>query len=152
MIFIEGALKMIPKYEEDFHGWATGTAELLRQRRLSDLDFDNLIEEIESMGRSERHQLINRLAVLIAHLIKWEFQPDFRGRSWHGTIKEQRLRLKEIVEDNPSLKSMKEEAIEKAYSLSCSIIEKETPINLNLLPNECPYTFDKCLDDKFYPE
>lgn len=142
---------MIPRYEEDFHGWAIGTAELLRQRRLSDLDFHNLIEEIESMGRSERHQLINRLAVLITHLLKWQFQPDFRGRSWHGTIKEQRLRLKEIIEDNPSLKSMREEAIKRGYNLSCSIIEKETPIDLNLLPNVCPYTFDQCLDDEFYP-
>ncbi|MCA9506845.1 MAG: DUF29 domain-containing protein [Myxococcales bacterium] len=143
---------MIPSYEEDFHGWAIGTAELLRQRRLSDLDFDNLIEEIESMGRSERHQLVNRLAVLIAHLLKWKFQPDFRGRSWHGTIKEQRLRLKEIIEDNPSLKSMKEESIKRSYNLSCSIIEKETPIDLNLLSKECPYTFEECLDDDFYPE
>lgn len=143
---------MLPKYEEDFHGWAIGTAELLRQRRLSDLDFDNLIEEIESMGRSERHQLINRLAILIAHLLKWQFQPDFRGRSWHGTIKEQRLRLQEIIEDNPSLKSMKEEALKKSYNLSCSMIEKETPIDLSILPGVCPYTFENCLDDEFYPE
>jgi hypothetical protein len=96
--------------------------------------------------------LVNRLAVLIAHLLKWEFQPDFRGRSWHGTIKEQRLRINEIVEDNPSLKSMKEEAIKKGYNLACSIIEKETPIDLNLLPTRCLYTFDQCLDDEFYPE
>lgn len=61
---------MIPGYEKDFHGWAMGTAELLRQWRLSDLDFDNLIEEIKHMGRSERHQLISRLAFLIAHLLK----------------------------------------------------------------------------------
>ena len=142
---------MVPGYEEDFYGWAMGTAELLRQRHLNDLDFENLIEEIESMGRSERHQLTNRLAVLICHLLKWQLQPDFRGRSWQGTIKEQRLRLKEIIEDNPSLKPKKQEALQKAYTLSCSIIEKETPIDLSLLPDECPYTLEQCLDDRFYP-
>lgn len=142
---------MYPSYEEDFYGWAVHTAQLLKDRKMSEVDLDNIIEEIEALGRSERHQLINRLAVLIFHLLKWQFQPDFRGRSWHGTIKEQRLRIKKIMEENPSLKPFKEEAIKTGYVLSCSMIEKETTIDLTLLPQECPYAFEQCLDDEFYP-
>lgn len=142
---------MVPEYDKDFYGWAMGTAELIRERRFHDLDFENLIEEIESMGRSERHQLTNRLSLLIAHLLKWQLQPDFRGRSWHGTIKEQRLRIQEVLEDSPSLKSRREESMNRAYGLACSLVEKETPIDLKLLPKVCPYTFEQCIDDEFYP-
>ena len=142
---------MLPKYEEDFHSWAMNTADLLRQRRFDDVDMDHLIEEIESMGRSEKQQLTNRLAVLIAHLLKWQYQSEFRTRSWQGTIDEQRFKIKEIIEDNPSLKAIKEESIKKAYKLSFSILKRETTLDLKVLPEDCPYDFEQCSDDDFLP-
>ena len=143
---------MRPKYENDFYGWIMTNALLLKQGKFNEADMENIIEEMESMGRSEKSQLINRFSVLIAHLLKWQFQPDFRGRSWHGTIKEQRKRAKILLKDNPSLKRMLEEILADAYELSVDQIEKETPIDLRLLPSECPYTFEQCLEENFFPE
>ena len=74
------------EYERDFHAWALENAALLRQRQFMEVDVENIAEELDSMGRSERHELINRLAVLLAHLLKWRFQPERRGKSWRATI------------------------------------------------------------------
>jgi len=143
---------MKPKYEEDFYGWAMTNAELLKKKKFSEVDMENIIEEIESMGRSEKNQLTNRLSVLIAYLLKWELQPDFRGRSWHGTIREQRKQAQILLEENPSLKGKLPEILNNAYDLAISQIEKETPIDLKILPNKCPYAFEQCIDSNFYPE
>lgn len=126
-------------------------AQLLRERKLSELDFENLIEELESMGRSQKSALASRLSQLIFHLLKWQFQPDFRGRSWLGTIEEQRVRVQDILEDNPSLKATIMESIQKAYKISVSLVKKETPIDLKLVPGTCPYTFEQIMDETFYP-
>ena len=80
---------MIPKYEEDFYAWTMAEADLLRKGQFSALDVQHLIEELESMGASEKRQLVTRLAQLIFHLLKWQFQPDFREfskRSWEASI------------------------------------------------------------------
>lgn len=143
---------MRPKYEDDFYGWAMTNALLLKQGKFSEADMENIIEEMESMGRSEKGQLINRLSVLIAHLLKWQFQPDFRGRSWHGTIKEQRKRVKILLKDNPSLKGRLEEILVDSYELAVDLIEKETPIDMRLIPSECPYSFEQCMEESFFPE
>lgn len=143
---------MHPKHDEDFYGWAMAEANLLRQRRLGDLDFDNLIEELESMGASERRALVSRMAQLIFHLLKWQFQPDFRGRSWRASIKEQRKKTKGILKDNPSFKNEITNFISDAYEDAFLLIEKETPLDLNLFPAKCPYTFEQIMNDAFYPE
>ena len=143
---------MIPKHDEDFYGWAMANATLLKQRKYQEADMDMIIEELEEMGGSNENQLINRLGVLIAHLLKWQFQSELRGRSWEGTIEEQRHKIKRLVKKNPSLKTKIPEAVEEAFSDSKSIIKKDTPLDLKLLPAECPYTFDQITDDDFYPQ
>lgn len=143
---------MHPKHDEDFYGWAMAEANLLRQRRLGDLDFDNLIEELESMGASERRALVSRMAQLIFHLLKWQFQPDFRGRSWRASIKEQRKKTKGILKDNPSFKNEITNFISDAYEDAFLLIEKETPLDLKLFPTECPYSFEQIMNNEFYPE
>lgn len=143
---------MHPKHDEDFYGWAMAEANLLRQRRLGDLDFDNLIEELENMGASERRALVSRMAQLIFHLLKWQFQPDFRGRSWRASIKEQRKKTKGILKDNPSFKNEITNFISDAYEDAFLIIEKETPLDLKLFPAECPYSFEQIMNNEFYPE
>jgi hypothetical protein len=99
------------KYESDFYAWANEQATLLREGRFAEADVENIADEIESLGRSEKRDLVNRLAVLLAHLLKWQFQPVWRGKSWRLTIKEQRRRLSEHLDENPSLKPLVGEAI-----------------------------------------
>ena len=141
-----------PSYNHDIYGWAVHTAHLLRERKMNEVDFENVIEEIEALGRSEKHELKNRLAQLVFHLLKWQYQTDFRSRSWQGSISEQRIRVDYILEDNPSLRPSIEEFIKKAYKLSFSLIKKETPLDLKLLPANCPYSFEQIMNDEFYPE
>lgn len=146
---------MHPKHDEDFYGWAMSEANLLRQRRLGDLDFDNLIEELESMGASERRELVSRLAQLIFHLLKWQLQPDYREfnkRSWEGSIIGQRKQISRLMRDNPSLKSILSQSLTDGYEDAQVFIIKETPIDLKKMPQECPYTFEQIMDDEFYPE
>lgn len=143
---------MQPKYEQDFYGWALSNVNLLKQGKYQEADMEHIIEELEEMGISNENQLINRFSILIAHLLKWQFQPDFRGRSWSGTIKEQRNKIQRLLRKNPSLKSKIAEAVEEGFSDSRNVIEKETPIDLKLLPKECPYTFEQIINDEFYPQ
>ena len=97
-------------YDEDLVLWSERQGALLRRRAAgelvndTELDWPNIAEEIESMGRAEQDQLISRLAVLLAHMLKWRFQPDRRGHSWRLTILEQRRRSRRIVSRNPSLR------------------------------------------------
>lgn len=143
---------MYPSHDKDVYGWAVHTAQLLKDKKMNEVDFDGIIEELEEMGGSNENQLINRLAQLIFHLLKWQFQPDFRGRSWLGTIEEQRKRTKILIKKNPSLKSKLDESLIDAYDIALSLVRKETPLDLNLLPAECPYTFEQIIDNEFYPE
>jgi len=141
-----------PKYEEDFYGWIQASIGLLQQKRFDEMDIEHLIEELEDMGNNKKHALISRLAQLIFHLLKWQYQPDFRGRSWEGSIKMQRMEIDELLKDNPSLKSKIKEEIPISYKKAKLLVQQETPIDLKILPKECPYTLEQCLDDEFYPK
>ena len=107
--------KTRPSTTPDFYAWANEQAALLRAGRLSEADIENIAEEIESMGRSERRELVSRLTVLLVHLLKWRYQPDLRGRSWHLTIEQQRFRMQDHLADNPSLKSQLDEMMRTAH-------------------------------------
>jgi len=138
-------------YEQDFYAWTQQQADLMRARRYQDLDMDHLIEEIESMGASERRQLINRLKVLMAHLLKWQYQPHLQSRSWSATIKEQRLSLQDLLEDNPSLRTILDQLITKAYRLARLLAVKETNLEESTFPAQCPYPWEQIADETFYP-
>lgn len=140
------------KYESDFYAWANEQAALLREGRFAEADVENIAEEIESLGRSEKRELVNRLAVLLAHLLKWQFQPAWRGKSWRLTIKEQRRKLSEHLGDNPSLKPLLGEAIGRAYQDAISDVQKDTPLTEDDLPALCPYTAEQVLEAEFLPE
>jgi hypothetical protein len=98
-------ISLINLYETDFYAWAQKQVELLRKRDLNNLDIENLIEEIDSLGKQEKRELINRLGILIGHLLKWEYQSIHRSRSWAATIREQRRKITDLLQENPSLKS-----------------------------------------------
>jgi hypothetical protein len=143
---------MASLYERDFHAWASEQADLLRAGRLAEADIAHIVEEIESMGRSERRELVNRLTVLLLHLLKWRFQPALRGNSWRLSIKEQRIRLAAHLEDNPSLKAELDWAILQAYRLAAIEAERETGLSESKFPTACPFSFEQVMDERFWPE
>ena len=138
-------------YESDFYAWTQEQVRLLQDRRWDCLDLPNLIEEIESLGKREKQELRNRLGVLLGHLLKWEFQPTHRSKSWLATIREQRRESKDILKDSPSLKPYLAEAIEKAYQSGLDLVVRETPLDYPDLPETCPYSADQILDATFFP-
>ncbi|NVZ11205.1 DUF29 domain-containing protein [Allochromatium humboldtianum] len=138
-------------HDVDFHAWTQQQADLLKTRNWSEVDIDGLIEEIESMGARERRELINRLAVLLAHLLKWQYQPSFRGRSWQLTLKEQRRRLQRLLRENPSLQARIADFIEDAYGDAILLAAKETGLDENSFPNNCPYLESEILNPDFHP-
>lgn len=139
-------------YDSDFHAWASEQARLLRAGMLAEADIAHIAEEIESMGRSERRELVNRLVVLLLHLLKWKFQPSRRGNSWRLSIKEQRIRLTLHLQDNPSLQAQVDWAISQAYPLALIEAERETGLSESTFPTTCTFGIDQLLDDSFWPE
>ena len=130
-------------HETDFHAWAFEQARKLRTGEA--IDAENVAEELEDLGRSQQQQLENRLAVLLAHLLKTEFQPDKLSPSWTATIKEQRLRIDRLLTKMPSLKARLEESISDAYAIAVTFASAETRIVEEDFPSECPYTVDQIL-------
>ena len=142
------------KYDSDFHAWANEQAALLRAGRLAEADIKNIAEEIESVGRSERRELASRLAVLLAHLLKWQFQPGLRGNSWRLTIKEQRRQLAKHLSENPSLgaPAQLDDAIADAYETALAEVQKETGFSEQTFPATCPYAPADIFNAGFMPE
>lgn len=138
-------------HDRDFYAWTQQQAALLKAGRLAELDIEHLIGEIEGMGASERRELINRLAVLLAHLLKWEYQPTHRGRSWQLTIKEQRRQLRRLLDDNPSLKTKLDEFVPEAYGDAMILAAKETGFEESVFPERCPYGWVDITDPDFLP-
>jgi len=139
-------------HEADFYGWTQHQADTLRARNISDLDYDNLIEEIESMGRSEKRELESRLEVLLMHLLKWHYQPSFRGTSWQVTIKEQRSRIADHLKDNPSLKGVLADIYERAYRYAVMETVKGTGIGESVFPPQCPWVYEQAIDANYWPD
>jgi hypothetical protein len=138
-------------YDRDFYAWANEQAALLRAGRLAEADIAHIAEEIESMGRSEKRELINRLTVLLLHLLKWQYQPILRGASWEATIKVQRNRLADHIEDNPSLKPMLPQAIQRAFEDAAIEAGAETGLTSSVFPQVCPWSFAQIMDHTFWP-
>ena len=143
---------MSATYEADFYAWANEQAALLRAGNLSAADIENIAEEIESIGRSEKRELVNRLAVLLLHLLKWQYQPARRGRSWQATIRVQRLALVRHIRDNPSLKSVIPAVLDDAYATAVIEAVGETDLAEAVFPITCSWSFAQIMDSAFWPE
>lgn len=138
-------------YEADFYAWTQEQARLLHKGAWKQLDRVNLIEEIESLGKQQRQELRNCLRVLLGHLLKWEFQPDRRSKSWFVTIREQRREIFDLLEESPSLKAYLPEALQKAYQGGLDLAVRETPLYYKDFPSECSYQLERVLDTAFLP-
>ncbi len=141
-----------PQYEQDFYAWLINSAKLIREGRFSEADIENIAEELEGMARSDKRQLINRFAVLLAHLLKWKYQPQKRSKSWKRTIKEQRKRIHLLLKDSPSLKYHIEENISDAYEIAVLSAAGETDIDESVFPEDCEYSIAEISDGDFYPD
>jgi Domain of unknown function DUF29 len=139
-------------YETDFYAWTQQQAQLLRERRWNDLDLDNLVDEVESVGRSDKRQIESRLEILLAHLLTWRFQPGGRGANWIGTLFEQRRRLMGLLDESPSLREFAEKEVFNSYGPARLLAAKETGIALGVFPEQCPFTPEQVLDLEYYPE
>jgi hypothetical protein len=138
-------------YESDFYAWTLEQVALLRSQQWTQVDLSNLIEEIESLGKQQRQELRNRLGILIGHLLKWEYQPQNRSRSWLATLRVQRLDILDLLEDSPSLKPYLEEASQKAYLKGVALAVGETNLPERTFAKDCPYGLSEVLSDRFYP-
>ncbi|WP_445629712.1 DUF29 domain-containing protein [Nostoc sp. DSM 114167] len=138
-------------YETDFYDWTQKQVSLLKTQQWEQLDTVNLIEEIETLGRRERQELRNRLGILLGHLLKWQFQPEKRSNSWLGTIREQRVQIKLLLQDSPSLKPYLDEVFFSVYELGLALAIRETELGENVFLEICPYALDQTLNPKFLP-
>jgi uncharacterized protein (DUF58 family) len=138
-------------YERDYYTWTLEQGRALRARQIEALDWENLAEEVEGLGRSEARELESRLEVLLVHLLKWRYQPRKRSRSWQLTIQEQRQRVARVLDQNPGLKSTLGESLTAAYKLACLVAARQTRLGERTFSPASPWTFEQISDSAFWP-
>lgn len=141
---------MNTNYHHDLAAWAAHQADLLKAGRMQELDVENLIEEMQAMSRKEHRELMRRMRILIAHLLKWEFQPTHRGNSWRRTINDQRQEIADLLEDSPSLANHFDdyEWLQRAWERG--VRQAETETGLNHFPDEMIWTISDILMKDFF--
>jgi len=154
-------------YETDFVRWVETTVAQLRDRNYSRVDWANLIEEIEDMSRRERKSLKSNLIVILLHLLKWQYEPEYRSGSWlrctlralfalrrvhQGSIREHRRHIQDDLKDSPSLRPYLQEIFAECYENARALAADETGLALSTFPADCHYTSEQCLDYDFLPE
>jgi hypothetical protein len=136
-------------YDADIAAWAEQQADALRRRAANEIDWENVAEEIESLARSDRREIRNRLAVICEHLLKWAYQPEHRSGSWRGSIVEARDQIARLVQESPSLQDSPAAVLAEAYPAGRRKAEAET--GLVGLPESCPWTIDRVLEHAIWP-
>ena len=136
-------------YEQDFYLWLKTTAQLLRNRQLDDVDLDNLIEEIEDIGKDKRRELQSRLRVLLMHLLKYQYQPERRSSSWISTILEQFDQIESLLKDSPSLKPYYLEIFAETYLKAVKFASAETKLPIKTFPSDSPFSAEDVINSDF---
>jgi predicted DNA-binding ribbon-helix-helix protein len=139
-------------YEQDYYSWLEQTALSLRKQAFDQLDLENLIEEIEDIGRSEKRALESNLRVVLWHLLKWKYQPLQRSGSWRGSIAEHRIRIRKALQDSPSLKNYLPEVFDETYQDAIKIASQETGLESETFPISCEWTLQNVLDEAWLPD
>jgi len=142
-------------YDQDLHLWLVKTAALLKKKRFEELDLENLIEEIESMGKRERRELANRLTTIIEHLLKltyWTEVKEENARGWRVTIVEQRRQIIRLLADSPSLKPWLEEIFLECYEAARRDTIKANYLPENIFPLQPFLTVEELLNLDYLPE
>nr|WP_306441464.1 DUF29 domain-containing protein [Halomicronema hongdechloris] len=142
-----------PLYDRDFHLWTQHQIACLQKEQWAELDVDNLIEELADLGRREQKELGSYLKVLIMHLLKLQYQPERRSKSWEVTIANCRDSIQDCLEDSPSLQRFLKDTewVAKYYRRARRDAAKETELPTDTFPAVCPYTMPQILDPQFWP-
>jgi hypothetical protein len=138
-------------YEDDTYLWSFQQAELLRRGRFVEADLANIVEELESMGKRERFKLESSYRLILSHLLKWQFQPELRSRSWRVTLTRERTNVRRRESDSPSLAAIAAEIVRDAYPDAVREAMAETDLPKSAFPAECPYGLAELRDPDFYP-
>ena len=139
-------------YEQDFFEWTVRNAALLRAGRFREADLEHIAEEIEDMGKSQRHELSSRLRVLLSHLLKWKYQSNQRSRSWKATIRLQRRELTRLLQQMPSLRRYLRDELPEVYPVAVDSAIAETELPDDVFPPASPFSLDQILDLEFLPD
>jgi ribosomal protein L29 len=142
------------RYEQDVVAWANEQAALLRAGKLTAIDVHHIAEEIEDVGKSEQRELASRMSVLLAHLLKWKFQPSRRSKSWQFTIRTQRKDVAYVLGEAPSLGGKFNDTmwLDIVWSKARSLASNETGLDLDVFPEGLPWTVDEVLSQEFHPD
>jgi len=139
---------MTASYEQDYGLWAEQMANLLASGRFSELDIENLVEEVRDLSKRERDRLLSSLRLILHHLLKWDYQPQKRSRSWHNTIGRERNNVSLYLEDSPSLSQyLNEDFLNKMYRVARSDAMRETGLEF---PSTCPYGIEDVLNRSIF--
>jgi hypothetical protein len=139
------------RYEDDLFAWTQEQAALLRAHAVDGIDWENLAEEVESMGRRDRRELKSRLRVILLHLLKWQAQPKLRGGSWRKTLLTQRVEIRDLLQQSPSLRREVPGLMRDAYLDAVKEAVGETGLRADVFPDTCPYAPDDVLDEDHLP-
>jgi hypothetical protein len=134
-----------PPYEQDYAAWLTAQIELLRQGKLDRVDVPNLLDEVTDLGISAFRSFQSAIEIVIAHMLKWDHQPEKRGPSWIASIDEHRSRIEQALETSPSYRRRIPEAVQKAYRPARAIASRQTKMPLRAFPIECPYEWGEII-------
>ena len=138
-------LNQLTLYDQDYYLWINKTVEQLSNNQFQEIDLQNLIAELESMGRSEKRSVQSNLTVLLMHLLKYKYQPNQRSRSWRSTIVEHRRRLLILFKDSPSLRGYGQEIFAECYQDARQDAATETQLKISVFPDECPFNLEVVL-------
>ena len=140
------------RYDTDVVAWANEQAAAIRAGRFDLLDIEHIADEIEDVGKSEARELSSRMVVLLAHLLKWKYEPSHRGSSWQITIRTQRRSIERHLKQVPSLKTkLKDpEWLESVWDDALDLAARET--GLNCFPDTCPWQFEQMIAVDFWPD
>ena len=138
-------------YDADIIAWANEQAWLVRNRKFELLDVEHIAEEIEDVGKSEQRELGNRMTVLIAHLLKWQFQPERQGRSWELTIRNQRKAIQLHLKQVPSLKSKLGDVEWWEIIWGDAVYQASKETELDTFPETRLWSIDNILSDSWLP-
>lgn len=139
-------------YETDYDSWLASQIQLLQQGKWDDLDIPHLVEELEGLNKSNKREMYSYLVALLAHLLKWQYQPLKRKGSWDASIANSRNGIERVLKDQPSLKNYWGEILELAYTEAKKWATKETKLDIKLFPDKCPYQVEQLQDKDWLPE
>ncbi len=150
-----GRAKDAVSYDRDYYGWIQHNVSAIREGRFKDVDWPTVAEELEDMGKSERRALRSQLARLLAHLLKWSYQPEarqLREHSWRAAIENARNSVRELVEESPTFRPQLAELFSSAYFGGVAQAAAQTNAPMETFPVVCPWSLDQAMDEDFWPE